>query len=174
MFIILDEVLGIQEIKDKSVPITIRKAVRAVVLKDNKILMVHTNRGDYKFPGGGVKKQESLEEALIREVAEETGYIVKNRGTYIGKIIQRSINQFDLHGIFEMKSYYYYCEVRDIPQEQHLDKYEEDQEFTPVWITLDEVIAQNEIVLENKEDNINPWVYRETLALKYIRENVLK
>lgn len=45
----------------------------------------------YSFPGGGVEEGESLEEALYREVLEETGctcriiselgYIYENRGT---------------------------------------------------------------------------------------------
>lgn len=168
---ILNEVLGIQEIKDNNTRITTRQAARAVILKDGKMLMVHTNKGDYKFPGGGVKRQEEIKEALKREVAEETGYIVKSIGEKLGMIIQRNVNQFNTNGIFEMTSYYYYCDVNDIPESQHLDKYEEDQEFRPVWITIDEVIKENELILQGKKADINPWVYRETLALKRLKEH---
>lgn len=168
---ILNEVLGIQEIKDNNVRITTRQAVRAVVLKDGKILMVHTNKGDYKFPGGGVKRQEELKEALAREVAEETGYIVETIGERLGSIIQRNVNQFNTKGIFEMTSHYYACTVKDIPESQHLEKYEEDQEFEPAWIALDDVIKENEMILQGSKENINPWVYRETLALRRLKEN---
>lgn len=171
---ILNEVLGIQEIEDNNICITTRKAVRAVVLKDGKILMVHTNKGDYKFPGGGIKKQEELKEALKREVTEETGYIVATIGGKIGKIIQRNVNQFNSEGIFEMTSYYYYCDVKDIPVGQHLDKYEEDQEFRPVWIKIDDAIRENEMILQGKRADMNPWVYRETLALKRLKEHGIK
>jgi hypothetical protein len=51
-----------------------REAVRAVVLKDKMLLMIHTNKGDYKFPGGGIEEDESHEEALMRELKEESGY----------------------------------------------------------------------------------------------------
>ncbi len=34
-----------------------RKAVRAVIMKNGQILMLRTINGDYKFPGGGVKKR---------------------------------------------------------------------------------------------------------------------
>lgn len=169
---ILNEVIGIQEIEDPKVRITVRRAVRAIIFRDGKILMVHTNRGDYKFPGGGVKKKESFEEALRREVTEETGYMVDAVGRRLGTIIQRNKNQFDTDGLFEMISYYYFCTVTEELMSQHLDKYEEDQEFEPVWVNLDEVIRQNEEILSSKVRPINNWVYRETLALKRIRECV--
>ena len=167
---IIDEVLGIQMIKDPKIKIANRYAARAIVIQDNKILMVHTNKGDYKFPGGGIKKAESHEEALRREVTEETGYIVDQMQEQAGVIVQRNPNQFDTGGIFQMTSYYYFCNVKSDKTEQHLDKYEQDQEFSPVWIDIDEVIAKNEAILTQKNSQINPWVYRETLALRRIKE----
>ncbi|MEE1073703.1 MAG: NUDIX domain-containing protein [Cellulosilyticum sp.] len=167
---IIDEVLGIQKIKDPKIKIANRYAARAIVIQDNKILMVHTNKGDYKFPGGGIKKAESHEEALRREVTEETGYIVDQMQEQAGVIVQRNPNQFDTGGIFQMTSYYYFCNVKSDKTEQHLDKYEQDQEFSPVWIDIDEVIAKNEAILTQKNSQINPWVYRETLALRRIKE----
>lgn len=167
---IIDEVLGIQKIKDSSIRITTRQAVRAVIIQDNKILMVHTNRGDYKFPGGGIKKDESREQALRREVTEETGYIVNEMKEQAGTIIQRNPNQFDTNGIFQMTSYYYFCSVKANTTEQHLDKYEQDQEFIPVWMEIDDVIAKNEAILTQKNSHVNPWVYRETIALRRIKE----
>lgn len=167
---IINEILGIQEVKDQNAKITTREAARAIVLKGSKILMVYTNKGDYKFPGGGVKKKENMQEALKREVMEETGYVVSEVGEEAGRIIQRSINQYDEAGIFEMTSYYYFCSVLEEPQSQHLEQYEREQEFTPVWIELDEVINNNEMILRKNKKDMNPWVRRETLALKRIRE----
>ena len=167
---IIDETLGIQTIKGEYTKKSIRRAVRAIVIQDNKILMVHTNKGDYKFPGGGVKWEESREEALMREVTEEKGYIIKSIGGCAGKIVQRYVNQFDSEGIFEMISYYYFCEVKTKTTSQHLEKYEKEQQFEPKWIELDKVIECNESILTKKGGVINPWVYRETLALKKLKE----
>lgn len=167
---IIDEILGIQAIKDPKVKITTRLAVRAIVIKDNKLLMVHTNKGDYKFPGGGIKKLETHEEALRREVTEETGYIVNQMKEEVGRIMQRNPNQFDMNGIFQMTSYYYLCDVKKHITRQHLDKYEKEQGFLPVWIELDEVLAKNEAILTQKGTHINPWVYRETLMLRRMKE----
>lgn len=167
---IINEILGIQTIKDPKIKITTRLAVRAIVIKDNKLLMVHTNKGDYKLPGGGVKRIETHEAALRREVTEETGYIVNRVKEEVGRIIQRNPNQFDTNGIFQMTSYYYLCDVKKNITRQHLDRYEQEQEFSPVWMELDEVIAKNEAILTQKGTQINPWVYRETLALRRIKE----
>ncbi|SDX11642.1 8-oxo-dGTP diphosphatase [Marininema mesophilum] len=48
-----------------------------------KILMVQNRRGssfDYSLPGGAVEPFETLEQGAIREVEEETGYIIKPTG----------------------------------------------------------------------------------------------
>ncbi len=51
--------------------------VGAVIIKDNQILLVkranEPNKGYWSVPGGVVRLGEGLEEALKREVEEETG-----------------------------------------------------------------------------------------------------
>jgi 8-oxo-dGTP pyrophosphatase MutT (NUDIX family) len=52
-----------------------RLAVRGVLLDDGKIGIMYVRQHDcYLFPGGQVEPGESLEEGLIRELEEETGY----------------------------------------------------------------------------------------------------
>ena len=49
-----------------------REKVRALLLKSNKILISHYG-GTILLPGGTMEKEEFPEEALIRELREETG-----------------------------------------------------------------------------------------------------
>lgn len=51
--------------------------------KEKWLLTQHSDRG-YEFPGGKVEKNESADEAAVREVKEETGGIVEKL-TYIGQ-----------------------------------------------------------------------------------------
>ncbi len=60
--------IGIEKVVNKHVKV--REAVRAVVIRDGKILMLHSNKGDFKFPGGGVESGETHKQGLIREVLE--------------------------------------------------------------------------------------------------------
>lgn len=51
-----------------------RPSARAIIIKDRKIAMVYSKKYNYyKFPGGGIENGECMEDALIREVLEETG-----------------------------------------------------------------------------------------------------
>lgn len=56
-----------------------RQAVRAIVVKDDSLLVMHRNKFGseyYTLVGGGVEMGEDLESALYRELSEETGITV--------------------------------------------------------------------------------------------------
>src|SRR5919112_6885856 len=59
-----------------------RKRAAAVIVRDGRVLMVHersrlaTGGEWWTLPGGGIAPDESPEQAVRREVLEETGLIV--------------------------------------------------------------------------------------------------
>jgi 8-oxo-dGTP pyrophosphatase MutT (NUDIX family) len=147
-----------------------RIAVRGVIYKQNKILLVHSNRDYYKFPGGGMEQEESHEEALIREIREETGYVnclVKNK---IGTVIQRKIDEYDHNALFQMTSHYYLCELVDETKvTQKLDEYEYEEQFTPTWVSMEEAIRQN--ILCMNQIGQNSMLNRENFVLNQLIES---
>ena len=68
--------LFIIDLKDynENMPRFKRPSFRAIIIKNGLIAMVYSKKYDYyKFPGGGIEKNEDILTALKREVLEETG-----------------------------------------------------------------------------------------------------
>lgn len=67
--------------EDRSYPSRPILAVSAAIIRDEKVLIVRRARrpafGVYTLPGGGVEVGETLREAVIREVAEETALTIE-------------------------------------------------------------------------------------------------
>lgn len=150
--------------------INFREAVRGIIMKDSKILMVHSKNRDYKFPGGGIKKGESYMEALRREVEEETGYVCSKINEQFGIVTEKSKDRYFNNKIFKMISYYYLAEVSDKRKSQKLDPYEARLEFKPEWININDAINNNDNIMKLGMEPIANWIYRETYVLKEIKK----
>ena len=117
---------------DKSGKVFRRPSARAIIIKDNRIYMIHSLVYDYyKFPGGGIEKEESNIDALVRETSEEAGLIVikdsiKEYG-YVHRIQKAKDEGFSM---FVQDNYYYLCDVEDRVVCQRLDDYEDEERFT--------------------------------------------
>jgi ADP-ribose pyrophosphatase YjhB (NUDIX family) len=77
----------------------VRVEVRAVIFIDGKLVVTDETRQGAPhaaLPGGGVERWESLQEALVREVREETGLLVEpGRIVYVAEVVSR----FKLHDV---------------------------------------------------------------------------
>ena len=81
-----------------------RVAARGVVLRDGKMLASRAALGDiWMIPGGGVERGETPEDAVVREVQEETGYIVRPVRQFL------TISEF--YEEYRYVSHYFLCEV---------------------------------------------------------------
>ena len=120
-----------------------RNAVRAIIRKDDKIAMVKSEKeGYYKFPGGGMEKDESRIETLIRETLEETGLsIIPESIEEYGYTCEKRKGTYDFDEVFIQNSYYYKADVSDNISELSLDEYEKilgyHLEFVPIEIAYD-------------------------------------
>ncbi len=76
-------------------------AVSAAIIRDGRVLVVRRNRGPayglWTLPGGVVEAGETLGEALIREIAEETGMAIEP----VALAGHREVLQRDQHGKVE-------------------------------------------------------------------------
>lgn len=56
-----------------------------IIDKNDRVLLIrHTYRPGWHFPGGGVEANESIESALFREIREEAGVISNTKPELLG------------------------------------------------------------------------------------------
>ena len=119
-----------------------RLAVRALVRRAGRLLLVESADGDLALPGGGVEAGESPEDALRREVLEETGAVVREVTGAFGEVVEHSPAMEPHVDVFTMTSRYFTCHVHDELGAQTLDDYERDLRLTPVWLDTDAALER--------------------------------
>lgn len=121
----------------------VRPSVRAIIIKDGKLGMIHSRKFDYyTFAGGGIDPGESQEEALIREVREELGLKVRPETIReYGLLVRKEKGAID--DLFIQENYYYLCEVEEQQLEQELEGYEIVEDYELCWVTPETAIRTN-------------------------------
>lgn len=148
----------------------IRPSARCITIRNGKIAMVYSRMYDYyKFPGGGIENNETLEEAVIRETKEEVGLKVIPESVRPYGYVRR-LQKSDLSGVelFEQDNFYFLCDTEDETLAQDLDDYESKEEFTLKWITPEEAIQTN--LTGNHGPKNSKMLEREAKVLKCLTE----
>ncbi|MBE5905211.1 MAG: Cof-type HAD-IIB family hydrolase [Lachnospiraceae bacterium] len=149
-----------------------RVAVRGIIFVDGKLALIENDFGEMKLPGGGIEEGESDEQALIREVKEETGYeVIPESITPFGEIEEKRASTFEPK-IWHQISRLYFCEVRSERSACAYTDTEKELGFKPVLCTLEEAIAKNAQMLE--KEGKQAWNQREYKTLLLIRDAMKK
>ena len=128
---------------DENAPRFERPSVRGIILKEGKIALVHSLKYDYyKFPGGGCEKNENHHATLIREVKEETGLVVISSSIKEFGMVHR-IQKGDFGDTFVQNNFYYFCDVEKEVKSQNLDDYENEENFTLEFVSIEHALNVN-------------------------------
>ncbi|MFN4185934.1 MAG: NUDIX hydrolase, partial [Hyphomonas sp.] len=129
-----------------------RRAARGIVMRETSILLLFTERyNDFSFPGGGVTEGEDLIDGLRRELEEETGASnvrVQRDYGYIEELRPHWQPGFDL---MHMTSHFFFCDIDPNLRATKMEHYETANGMRPVWVRLDEALAQNRGVMQPRE-----------------------
>ncbi|HEX3785928.1 MAG TPA: NUDIX domain-containing protein [Pseudonocardiaceae bacterium] len=52
-------------------------SIKGVLLREDRVLLLRNERGEWELPGGRIELDETPEDCLTREIAEETGWRVR-------------------------------------------------------------------------------------------------
>jgi len=106
------------------------KKVRAVIIKNGKILLmgrVKAKREYFVFPGGGVKENEKLKLALIRELKEEFNIDIK-----IEKLLFKIKNRDCLEFYFLVKNFKGNPKISG----EEKERMSKNNQYFPAWLNL--------------------------------------
>lgn len=124
--------------KEKYIPkeeLILRVSGYGVIIKEGKILLITIKEsGKYFFPGGGIKKGELLEDAIKREIKEETGYKVK-----IKKFLDFKENFFhyDPSGkTYHSFLFFYLCEIKSGSLHKSNEMVIDGSAENPAWVKI--------------------------------------
>lgn len=138
-------------------------SVRGIIMRDGKLAMQCSKEGEYKIPGGGLEDGEDYEQALIREVLEETGLHVKKESIReLGEIQEIRKDIFEEKKKYICHSLFYYCEVDGKQEPLHLTASEIAKGYEMKWASPEEVYRRN-ILIEK-----DPWIIRDTAFVKML------
>ena len=145
-----------------------RPSSRGIVLNPDGTLLLATTEElhEYVFSGGEIEHGETDLEALVREVQEETGWLVDEASACPLLSIDDYHNRADLHLSMRQVNRYFVCRAHP-GGIMHLDKYEAVAGLHAVSFGLDEAIAANEAILAHRRYF---WVERDTFVLKMLRD----
>lgn len=153
---------------EEDMPVFERFGVRAVIQRDGLFAMQQSSTGEYKIPGGGIDEGETIEQALAREVREETGLVIRPETMVeLGEILDVHRDIFDGNSKYVAHSLHYSCEVEDELVETSMTESEIAKGFHLAWVDIDTVIETNERLMTEK------WQLRDTKFLKWYKKNCM-
>ncbi len=124
-----------EKVKISTEKLKFRIAGYALIVHDGKILLTTgKNTGKYWFPGGATELGEKLEDAVLREVIEETGVDVSITKYLTSDEIFFYYEPLDM--AFHQYSVFFLCSPLslEIGPEDQLDKEEENEK--PEWVEI--------------------------------------
>lgn len=139
-----------------------RTGCRAVIIKDGKILMSYETKNDqWMLPGGGLEENETDEECVIREVAEECGAVIQPSPCVL------QIDEY--YEDCKWLNKYFLAEVTG-ETDRHLTEREIEVGMEPRWMPLGEIfqIFSTHQEYDGVDEMRRGMYYREYTALQEI------
>lgn len=150
-------------------PVFEKCTVRAIIMREGRLVMQQSRAGVFKIPGGVVEEGESRLEALMREVLEETGMFVKPETIReIGVIEEKRLDVYAQDGIYHCMTYFYSCDVEERVVPLKLTACEIEKGYQVALETPERIAAVNQALIKEK------WKMRDTEFIRLLAEGSIE
>ncbi len=142
----------------------VREGCRGIVIRDGRMLISHEVNVDCcLIPGGGLEEGETPENCCVREIGEETGYIVRPTAHFL------TLKEY--YEEYQYVSHYFLCDVIGITA-QNLTANEIKRGLTPVWIEPEKMLrlfARHQDYAATNEERRGAYLREFTALTEYFR-----
>lgn len=141
-----------------------REGSRAIIIKDGKILLTHEMKSEWwLIPGGGLEEGENSKQCCVREVEEETGYIVRPVEQFL------VINEY--YEEYRYVSYYFVCEVVGTGTMKPTEE-EKLRGIMPVWCSINDamdIYSKHQSYAATSEEKRGAYLREYTALCEYMK-----
>lgn len=150
----------------------VRHSVKCIAIRHNKVLMMKSKHGHYSFPGGGIEAGESHQQALIREIKEETGYDCKKILQAAGQLQISRPDKLNPSNLYQIAEHYYVCRLSKTPGQQSLSPNELLHNYKIVWVELNDILAIS-LRQQEQSEKVDYWYDSTIIVLNWIKNNLI-
>lgn len=163
-----------QTVKPEQGTLFTRRTTRAIVLNGTQLLVLYTARyDDYTLPGGGIDINEDVEQALLRELQEETGVQSILESTPFGRYEEYRPWYKDDFDFVHIISDCYVCKICGQFSAPQMEKYELENGMRPMWLDINDAINHNKHTLANSSKK-GLSIQREIFLMEKIRDTLIE
>lgn len=135
-----------------------RQAARGILIQENKVALIYLSKRNYhKLPGGGIEKDETLEQAFHREIMEETGCRCQVTDPKAMTIEHRD----SLH--LTQISHVFFGKVTENTGQFHFDPYEIEEGSQLKWIPIKDVASV--LKADSTDDYEGRFIHKRDLTI---------
>lgn len=142
----------------------VRVGCRGIVIRDARMLISHEVNADcYLIPGGGLEEGEMPEDCCVREISEETGYIVRPTAHFL------TLKEY--YEEYQYISHYFLCDIIGTTA-QNLTANEIKRGLTPEWVEPERMLrlfARHQDYAATNEERRGAYLREYTALTEYFR-----
>ena len=141
-----------------------RIGCRGIVVQDGKLLVSREEISDYwMLPGGGLEKDETLTECCVREVLEETGYLVEPIEEFL------VLNEY--YEEYRYISHFFICKVVGQGKQQPT-AVEKMRGLIPKWVDIQffaDIVSKYQEYAATNEEKRGAYLREYTAITEYLK-----